>query len=778
MISFPSPHLHSDLSADLSRHICSDIASRTDSKVDHLFVLMNKLQLSLGNQPTPSSYVTVESPNVARLRRIAQKVLATASTVISARSSFSDGSFERFRAASPSGHAFERHERNNIEPWVQQLIRVEEEAESVTMDPAISSSSEEFESTDIISPTGHDSTHSEVTEPESIEHEFNPEEDFNLDLMLSLARAGKKHFDNSNPEQAKENLDLSLQYAKKLTPRRYSEQSRPLTEVRLMLGSIYLQRRELKKAHDHLVTLVKETAPSNDNRLLLHDAQYKLARVYLLEKNFDNAQVACQKCMQGRGRLLGKESQPYFEAIQLLVLIYHGKGSHLEADVMLQKLPKDLHEETASRLQAPNAERSSMSLAAPPVQSHHDRNRSLSLFRKRTSGEVSRSQCVSPDFTSQVDHGLLEHPHSSVDHSRTSEYPRDMGPQALLSLAGFNGDFDNAKALIWAVVENQLRVVHYLLEGYPVYRAKKSKLGLSGNDSIEIKKAKVDGSASKSKRFPLMVAIECGRVMVAKLLLDRGASTSIKDEKHRSPLRAAAEGGHAEIVKLLLAKGAWVESFDPRTGSKAFAPIHGAAANGHDEVVKLLIDSGSAVDSRDGHGASALKVAAQRGREAVVQLLIEKGASVDAADDGGWTSLMAASFNGHEHTTRLLLRSKASINKANLVGQTALMIAAEQGHENVTKILLNSKAEVELRDDAGWTAIISAANKGHIHIITLLLGAGANMNVQSNLESTALDRAKYRQDRKLVKFLKDNGAKHGSRRFEKQLVTPFTGYAI
>ena len=731
--------------------------------------LANKLQTLMNNQVTQSLHALIESPNSSRLRSIAQKILTNATAVSSSATTAYDGSLRGFSALSIGAESLSKDDRSNIENWVRQLVGPEKEPENITIDQPKSSSSAATEPEN----NGRTSGLTEVSEPD-----FNPEEDFNADLMLNLIKAGKRHYESSNWEQAGENLDLSFQYAKKLSPGR--RETFDLTEVRLMLASIYLQKCELDRSEEHLLTLLEESVVNEANRLLIYDSYLILSQVYLLKKRYADAQMYCLKCMHGRGRDLGKDSQPYFKTVQLLAQIYQGKGSHLEADIMLQKLPEDLREDTVLLLQNSSPERK-LTLSPPlsPQSTGHERSKSHSLFRKRPSADRPRSpnpQALASGLGIGYSSPTMA-PRKASDASKNPTLHPEIDPQTLLSQGGFSGDFDASKALEWAIVESHLKLVHYLVEGYTT-RSRKSRLGLSSDDNTEIKRAKVNGSG-RAKRIPLMVAIENGRVMITKLLLDKGASTSIKDDLSRSPLRAAAEGGHAEIVKLLLAKGAWIESFDPQsTESRAYAPIHGAAANGHEEIVDLLLQHSAAINSKDTHGSTPLKVAAQRGQEAVCRLLISKGATVNTPDDAGWTALMIAAFNGHDAVARLLVRASASIDVANHLGQSALEVAAEQGRENVARILLNNGASLEHRDNAGWTALIAAANKAHLNMVVLLLGAGANINAQSGLGSTALDRAEYRQDRRVIRCLKDNGAWRGTGKMERKILTPFTGYAL
>jgi ankyrin repeat protein len=101
-------------------------------------------------------------------------------------------------------------------------------------------------------------------------------------------------------------------------------------------------------------------------------------------------------------------------------------------------------------------------------------------------------------------------------------------------------------------------------------------------------------------RTPLSFAAEIGHVMIAKLLLIRGASVSIRQYSihsaqgmsnpykysGRTPLHWAAEKGHLEVVHLLLQYGA---NPNARSTIGRF-PLLDATMNNHLDVAKLLIE--------------------------------------------------------------------------------------------------------------------------------------------------------------------------------------------
>lgn len=79
---------------------------------------------------------------------------------------------------------------------------------------------------------------------------------------------------------------------------------------------------------------------------------------------------------------------------------------------------------------------------------------------------------------------------------------------------------------------------------------------------------------------------------VTKLLLEKGADASSKDNNGRTPLLWAARGGYNAVVKQLLEKGAAVDSKDSTYGWTA---MFWAAIGGYDAVMMLLLEKGADV---------------------------------------------------------------------------------------------------------------------------------------------------------------------------------------
>ncbi|MDP6353429.1 MAG: ankyrin repeat domain-containing protein [Alphaproteobacteria bacterium] len=157
--------------------------------------------------------------------------------------------------------------------------------------------------------------------------------------------------------------------------------------------------------------------------------------------------------------------------------------------------------------------------------------------------------------------------------------------------------------------------------------------------------------------------------------------------------------------------------------------------------------------------------AARDGDTATVALLLDQGVDVESPDIGGWTPLVWAAAYLHVDTVRVLIESGADLEAIGRAGKnsgTALMWAAKKrGSRDLVELLLDSGAEVDGVDQYGRTALMMAARHGQLSSIRLLIARGADINAVNTLPTsrTALETAKKYQSRRVVRMLRELGAK-------------------
>ena len=766
------------------RHICSDLAMREDSaigiRLDQLPIAARKLERAMAKQPSPPPYDNMDTSHHYRLKETAEKVLTNANSVASAANTSYADSIRDFSSLSLNGRSLGHEERFGIEKWIKELQAVEDEDKSEPVEPRLKSMLPEV-MLSTPAPIAISTEESRISASASTETDYTPEhviddedaDDFEQDFVNRLIAEGKKHFQNDNRAQAADHLTRALGRADQFSKASYK--SIDLTETRSILATLLIQERELDEAEQYLLALLGESTPSEQNNRFICQAHYQLARLYLMRKGYEDARSHCQKAINGRARLDGKKSEPYFRAVQLLTVISSGTGSDPETEVLLKMLPEDMREET--RRQIHGANRAVVFDSSPLPQSQ---------------GSGSRIGPLAPSkrrHYSNADSAMDEHSSANINESAIPSSSANGGPGSIrvratstitdrdtcvaqLAQAGYSGDFNASQALSWAIKHGRVRIVHFLLEGYPVIRPKRRFSRKLEDDQIT-KQVDPNGS-SKDKAKPLMLAISSKQVLIVKLLLERGARLTIKDEKGRTPLVKAVEVGNTEVIKLLLEKEVPIQS------QGAWSPWHEAAQQGHAHVLRLFLKRGANIDAQDGAGATALKIAAALGHRDACSLLIDELAVIDIPAKDGWTPLISSIRNGHTAVTEILIRHHASVNQQNGKQQTPLSVAACEGRVEEARMLLEYHANLEKADDRGYTPLMTASREGHVEIVQLLLQAGANANAYCHRKSTALDQASRSKYRNIEKFLKDAGGTRGSKLTEPhiQVNDAFKGYIV
>ena len=156
--------------------------------------------------------------------------------------------------------------------------------------------------------------------------------------------------------------------------------------------------------------------------------------------------------------------------------------------------------------------------------------------------------------------------------------------------------------------------------------------------------------------YPLHAAAANGHILVAALLLERGANVNAQGFRLGTALHFAVYQGHAFIAALLIAWGADINAISNVEGGLMATPLEIAAANGQTACVKYLLDHGADVNLSGGTLGSALHAAAiSLNSLEVTQALLMKGANVYKLNESGLSAAdVARAYENHE--TKSLLK--------------------------------------------------------------------------------------------------------------------------
>ncbi len=277
-------------------------------------------------------------------------------------------------------------------------------------------------------------------------------------------------------------------------------------------------------------------------------------------------------------------------------------------------------------------------------------------------------------------------------------------------------------------------------------------------------------------KTPLMIAAEAGRSSIVRILLNKGAYSSViaADNRGFTALHGATYGGHLAVTTLLLEAGA-----DPDALTTTWCtPVLLAADRGHREVIEALLKAGAdpqlspftqptlrclveaGADLQAAHrdGFTPLHLAAQNGHLEAVTTLVSFGADVHASVSEGYVSLFLAAIEGHAEVVRKLVASGADLQATTSDGTTPLMAAAQMGHVELVREMLDAGADLCAAAAEGHTTLHYAVQGGQTEVVRALLKAGAEPEAMTCLGFTPVHVAAPKEDSELLTALIDAGA--------------------
>ena len=309
-------------------------------------------------------------------------------------------------------------------------------------------------------------------------------------------------------------------------------------------------------------------------------------------------------------------------------------------------------------------------------------------------------------------------------------------------------------------------------------------------------------------------------VLMAELLLSRGADPNIPSNYGDSPLHNAADWPSAVMVSMLLASGAEVNAQHGGTGRSPldYAAAYATTRDDNRDIAALLRAAGGLCFLETGPlcgnvpaatpdlvtvvntvaatvantvvatvAADELSCPAgslpdngltQAGLDQGLLLAVSwwgtsrggemceylrRGANVNAKEGVGWTPLHNAAWHRQRGAAALLIQNSANIDPKSTVNETPLHVAANRNAEGVAALLLANGADVHAKSDMDdETPLHLAARSGAEEVAALLLANGADIHAKNSWslreEETPLHVAAKERSEGVAALLLANGA--------------------
>lgn len=198
---------------------------------------------------------------------------------------------------------------------------------------------------------------------------------------------------------------------------------------------------------------------------------------------------------------------------------------------------------------------------------------------------------------------------------------------------------------------------------------------------------------------------------------------------------------------------------DRMTKDQANASLLRAAASGDADTAAVAIRQGADLETRDGRKRTPLLLAAAADHRGVARLLVDLGADPDALDDRHDTPWLVTGVNGSVPMARIIAAAKPDYAILNRFGGTSAIPAGERGHdEYVAWVAEHTSIDLDHVNDLGWTALLEAVILGEgtarwQRIVKTLVAAGVDVSIPDEEGVTALEHAKRRGHREIVRLL-------------------------
>ncbi|MFA7613157.1 MAG: ankyrin repeat domain-containing protein [Candidatus Caldatribacteriota bacterium] len=204
-------------------------------------------------------------------------------------------------------------------------------------------------------------------------------------------------------------------------------------------------------------------------------------------------------------------------------------------------------------------------------------------------------------------------------------------------------------------------------------------------------------SQNRSGITPLGLAVSHQLIPQVKVLIDYGASVSIRDTERQNVLTLAVRSDELKRQRQDQIANE-IESLGKKKTAEEIKEIKLQDLRKTQHIVKMILKNAprgdlTLINSVDRYLRTPLMYASMSGNFLVVEELIKAGANLNRQDESGMTALHYATEAGYSVIAEDLLLAGANINLKNNQGRSPVQLAQDLGKSNVEKVLTRQAQE-------------------------------------------------------------------------------------
>lgn len=180
------------------------------------------------------------------------------------------------------------------------------------------------------------------------------------------------------------------------------------------------------------------------------------------------------------------------------------------------------------------------------------------------------------------------------------------------------------------------------------------------------------------------------------------------------------------------------------------------------KIQEILKDTSYPINETNNEKETPLLIATHHNNVEVAKLLIDAGADINQQDSIQDSAYLYAGAHGKIEILKYMMEhAEPNQNIVNRYGGNTLIPAAEKGHLNNVKLLLEEgKVDIDHQNNFGYTALIEAValtdgSEVYQQILQELVSFNANKELRDNSNKTALDYAKEKDYKAMIKILEE-----------------------